>query len=102
MATCVPLLECNREQLVGYDYKTGEFIEYFYGERDCSVIGKSYQQLLSWIFVDLGYAGLVDLVQEVATRFADKYIESFLEFMASDDETSAEDAKLAFVASTAD
>jgi hypothetical protein len=96
---CVPLLESNRERVVAFDVKQNEFIEYYYGDADCRPIGKSYQQFLSSLFVELGYAGLVDLVEEVAAEFDYNYLDSFLKFMETDDDSTADDARRAFVGS---
>ncbi len=97
LESCVPLLESNRDQIVAWDANTNRFIEYHFQDSACVVIGRTYQQLLSSLFVDLGYAGLVDLVEEIADEFEYHHLESFRKFMESDDNLGAEDAKRAFV-----
>ena len=97
IGNCVPILESNREHVVAFDVKQHEFVEYYFGDSECRHIGKSYQQFLSWLFIDLGYAGLMDLVEEVAGDFEYQHLGSLVKFMEMDDDTSAEDAKHAFV-----
>lgn len=97
IGTCVPLLESNREHIVAFDTKQNEFIEYYYGDSDCHPVGKSYQQFLSWLFIDLGYAGLMDLVEEVAAEFEYQHLQSLVKFMETDDDGSAKDAKQDFI-----
>jgi hypothetical protein len=97
IGTCVPLLESNGDQIVAFDTEQHVFVEYYFGDDECSSIGKTYQQFISSLFVDFGYAGLMDLVEEVAAEFEYEHLDSLVKFMEVDDDSSAEDAKQAFV-----
>ncbi len=97
LSSCVPLLEANLDQMFAYNPDTGQFLHYYYGDLDVVTVGQNYQQFLSWLFVDLGYAGLTDLVESVASEFGYSYLDEFLKFMESDDDQDAEMAKRNFV-----
>jgi hypothetical protein len=99
LESAIPILEANRERILAFDQAQGEFIDVYYDDADCRTVG-SYQQLLSLIFVEFGYAGLTDLVEALAAELDYRYLGPFLQFMGADDEQSAEDAKWAFVRST--
>jgi hypothetical protein len=97
LRTCVPLLESNREHLVAFDTASEQYIEYYYGDSDCKSIGKGYQQLLSSVFIELGYSGLLDLVEEVSDQFRYRHLKALTEFIESETGGSAEQAKQAFI-----
>lgn len=98
----VPLLESNRERIVAFDPASGKYYECYYDEADVEEIGSTYQQFLSWIFVELGYAGLSDLVEEVSESFCYRHLNAFKQFMAVDDDDSPDDSQMAFVTSIPD
>jgi hypothetical protein len=83
----------NGERILGFDEESGEFLDYYYYDADAKVIGTSYQQFISAVFADLGFAGLVDRVRVAAKDFEYKYLDIFLAWMEEDDDLSAADAK---------
>ena len=101
ISQCVPLLECDLDELVAYDSVANEYVSLVYEGATCKVIGANYQQFLSSLFVDLGYAGLQDVVEDVAPLFGYKYLVEFRRFMETDDddELSCEEVKARFVRS---
>ena len=94
---CAPLLESNRNRIVAIEPSTENYVEFFFEDDEVEEIGTSYQQFLSTLFVDLGYAGLEDLVEEVSGRFGYRHMDAFTAFMEIDDDQPAEEAKKAFV-----
>ncbi|MFT7638512.1 MAG: hypothetical protein ACI9G1_000236 [Pirellulaceae bacterium] len=102
IASCVPLLESNRDRIVAFEPSTGIYVEFYFEDLDVEEIGSSYQQFLTTLFVDLGYAGLMDLVEEVSSPFEYKHLDAWMAFMEVDDEATAEDAKRAFVGTIVD
>ena len=93
----IPIFEVNGEKLYAFDTRAGKFVEYYYEDETATAIGADYQQFIGWIFVDLGYAGLDSIVDEVADLFEFKSMPKLREFMEQDDESSAADAKREFV-----
>jgi hypothetical protein len=90
----VPLLEVNAERILGLDEESGEFLDYSYYDLDAKPIGATYQQFISAVFADLGFAGLADYVRASAKDFEYKYLDVFLAWMDEDnDELSPADAK---------
>ncbi|MFZ6709492.1 hypothetical protein [Undibacterium sp. TC9W] len=93
----LPMLEMNREVIYGFDMDSEKFVEYYYSDSEIFVIGDNYQQFLGAIFVDLGYAGLESLVQEVGDSFEFKYLPELYVFLQQDDDENALDSKMRFI-----
>jgi len=85
------------ECIYAFNATSGEYVEHYYEENQPTIIGKSYQQLVAWLFVDLGYAGLADLAIEVAPMFEFKHTQGLLDFLEIDDDQPLELAKERFV-----
>ena len=78
VARCVPLIE-DGDCEFAYDPEIGDFVVYYYeyggsGPYDCVTIGKTYQQMLSWMLFELADAGLWEVVEEVAPHFGYRYL----------------------------
>lgn len=94
----IPLLEMNREVIYAYDTDSRTYVEYYYGDSELRFLGSNYQQLIGSLFVDLGYAGLESLVEEVSPLFEFRHLDQFRDFLATDDEAiDSQEAKLKFV-----
>lgn len=102
LADCIPLLESNRDHLVAFEPSTGKYLDFYFDEVEIEEVGDSYQQFLTSLFVDFGYAGLMDVVESVSANFEYSHLDELSRFMEVDDELSAEDSKRRFVSSIVD
>jgi hypothetical protein len=91
-------LESNSEHFFLFDEERREYVEYWYGDDYCSTIASSYQQFISWLFLGFVEAGLVDLIEEVASEFEYKHMESLRAYIDAED--GSDDARDAFLRST--
>lgn len=71
-----------------------------YSDGGLEYVANTYQQLLSFLFVNLLYAGMDDIVEEVADDLGYEYLEQFRQFVNEESELSAVEHQRAFVAST--
>lgn len=94
----VPILEINGEVLYAFDTGTAQFVEHWYEEEKATTIGPSYQQLIGWILVDFGYAGLEELIHEAAPLLGFQYAERLGAFLATDDGIRVPEDKQRFIA----
>lgn len=104
-AESVPLLESNLDEAILFDPANAEYIHYYYGDRKVNWSSSSYQQLLSYIFLDLGESDLFDLVKEVAAEFGYKHLTELAEFLEEEEEDQALswlDVKTKFIRSICD
>jgi hypothetical protein len=96
---CVPLWEVNREYVWALDIENGEYLEYYYGDSYCTVLGETYQQFVTAFFINLVYAGVDDLLDGLSTMFCYRHLLELKEWAAipNDDEP-----RLAFVSTIKD
>jgi hypothetical protein len=90
-------LELNREVIYAYDALNRQYVEYYYGDDEATIIGNNYQQFIGSLFVDLGFAGLESLVIEVAQQFDFRFVNALKRFLEQGDELDAAKAKRRFV-----
>ena len=102
-ASYVPLLEMNREVLYAYDKSDGVYVEHYYEDPQPTVIGSGYQQLLAWLLVDLGYAGLEEVAAEVAPLLGFEHARRLSSFLIEEDDNLSSElvAKRRFIESLA-
>ena len=96
---CVPILERNRETILAFNLRDRAYLVHYYGDPNPELSGATFQQLVAWMLVELGYAGLEDVALELASSLKFERTGSFLEFLRVDDGTDPQVAKLKFVAS---
>jgi hypothetical protein len=99
---CVPLWEENREAIVALDSDSQVFIRYYYGDTDCDVLGRSYQQLVSAFLVEMVYSGRNEELEKVSSLFSYRHLAELKAWAAVDDDIDAEESKGRFVESIRD
>lgn len=83
---CLPLWEENRELAYALDLDNGEFIQYYYGDAYCTALGHTYQQFVTAFFMNLVYAGIDDILDELAEIFSYRHLAELKEWAALPDD----------------
>ena len=98
----IPLWETNLEAVVAYDSSRNIFVRYYYGSESDEILGKTYQQFLSTILLELVDSGVWDELDELARLFEYKHVDRLRVFVESCDNDNFEQANRIFVASIPD
>jgi hypothetical protein len=96
---CLPLLEWNLERVYGFNIRDRSYFVHYYGDAQPELSGASFQQLVAWILIDLGYAGLDDLLLELAVALNFEHTDRLLRFLERDDGRDSDVMKREFVSS---
>lgn len=94
----LPLYETNLEAIVAYDMTNDAYVRYYYSDPADEVLGKSYQQFLSALFLELADSGVDDdALTELAAEFGYQHLEELKEFLDTVDPDDYEAANRRFI-----
>lgn len=76
----VPLLEPEDDAVYAYNSNEQVYLERYFDDREPTLIGRHFNQMISFIFVNLADSGLEDLAIEASVSLGFPYIEQFALF----------------------
>ena len=98
----LPLWETNLEAVVALDMQSAMYVRYTYGSDICEILGKSYQQFVTAILIELVDSGIWDELDELSTLFGYRHTNELREFVSSAGDSDFEASKQNFVRSITD
>ena len=95
----LPLLESDREIIYALDVSNGTYLVQYYADPEPTLADASLEQMVAWMLIELGLAGLDDLVREFASALSFQHTDALFEFLDGESELNAETAQRQFVTS---
>lgn len=100
--TCLPLWETNQESIVAFDKDEVQYFKYYYGDTESQFMGASYQQFVSYLFIELAHSGVVEELRDLASIFFYKHTDSLIAFVRNTSNGDPQEFKRQFVSRISD
>ena len=71
---------------MAFDPESNEFLRYYYGDAECEVFGKTYQQFVTAVLVELVYSGFVADLNDLAAMFSYRHLAQLREWVDGGDD----------------